>query len=291
MSNAAQAAIAAAVAQAAKQTNVNEATKGGGGYEQPEMGLTVITLLGYIEVGIQPHEFTDPKKGKVVEDKDTALFIFELNGGKNKAKIVEKEDGEKITVAKRMTVRLPISRNEKAHYYKLFKALNYSGEYTHPAQCVGLHYVVKVEGGKSEKTGNEWRSLKGPSGYAIQPPIVMNAEGDEVAVPKPAIIGEPKVFLWDFAGKEMWDSLYIDGEYPARKDEKTGKEYPAKSKNVLQNQIKEAKNFMGSPIQKLLGDEALDLSNSPVSESGDELLAGSEPAAETGDDPLADLMG
>jgi hypothetical protein len=50
----------------------------------------------------------------------------------------------------------------------------------------------------------------------------------------------------------MWDSLYIDGKYDDRKDEKTGVVTPGKSKNVFQEKIRGAVNFKGSPIAELL---------------------------------------
>jgi hypothetical protein len=51
----------------------------------------------------------------------------------------------------------------------------------------------------------------------------------------------------------MWDSLFIDGEYPERKDEKTGAVIsPAKSKNVIQNKIRSAKNWATSPLSAIV---------------------------------------
>jgi len=54
--------------------------------------------------------------------------------------------------------------------------------------------------------------------------------------------------VWDAATKEMWDSLFIDGEYE-----------DGKTKNVFQEIITKAKNFPGSPIHSILqgvyGDE------------------------------------
>jgi hypothetical protein len=69
---------------------------------------------------------------------------------------------------------------------------------------------------------------------------------------------------------EQWGSLYIEGEYRERKDDKTGVVTPAKCKNTLQNKIKGAVNFIGSPIHTLLvaGGVALDLPN--VGEDPDE---------------------
>ena len=57
-----------------------------------------------------------------------------------------------------------------------------------------------------------------------------------------------KAFVWDFADAKMWDSIFIEGEYSERKDEKTGKvTAEAKSKNAIQLEIAKALNFKGMP--------------------------------------------
>lgn len=256
-----QAAIQTAIAKAASQTDQGKAVKGGGDYQPPKAGLSIITLVGYIEQGVHLHEI--PNKPSY-ESNDVQL-IFELNGGANKA---EEVDGKLI--AKRITVTEKLSQNEKANYLKIFNAMNYDGQATHGAQLLGKHFLADVfvtEG----KDKNMYASLKGPNGYTIRAPIVIKGDPldpenqTKVAVPAPVRAqADNKVFLWDYASQEMWDSLFIDGEYEARKDEKTGKEYPAKSKNVIQNKIKEALNWKGSPMQKILGEEALSLTDSPL---------------------------
>lgn len=299
------AAVLAAIEEQAKVKDVNEVVKGGGGeYEQPPVGRATATLIGYIEVGIQKREWTDKGK-KQSKNEDTALLIWELAGGKYKPKEVE-IDGATVLIPYRMTMKLAISQNEKAHYYKVFKMLNYSGQYRIPAQCVGNHYLIHIFGGEREDK-TEWRSLKGPNGFLIEAPQVttlIDPAGDPtdqdnirvVPVPKPTPISEQRVFLWEFCDKGQWDSLYIDGEYPA----KDGK--PAVSKNKFQNMIREAQNFAGSPIQKLLGDQALDLSSSPLAGNTDATPSSSDSAPSTvsagqvnmaggaADDALADLV-
>lgn len=262
-----QAAVQAAIAKAASQSNHAEAKGGGGDYEPPKAGLSIITLIGYLEIGVHKHEI--PNKPSY-ESNDVQL-IFELNGGVNKAELV---DGKLI--AKRITVTEKLSQNEKAHYFKLFNAMNYDGQATHGAQLVGKHFLADVFVDKG-KNGNSYASLKGPNGYTVRAPIVIKGDPldpenqEKVVVPAPARANaDNKVFLWDYASKEMWDLLYIDGEYEAKaaapaKDGKPAKAaQPARSKNVLQNKIREALNWVGSPIQKILGDEALNLEESPL---------------------------
>ena len=63
-------------------------------------------------------------------------------------------------------------------------------------------------------------------------------------VPVPERLSPRKVFLWNKPNKATWDSLFIDGTY-----EKDGETV---SKNFLQDTIKKALNFEGSPIEEML---------------------------------------
>jgi hypothetical protein len=253
-----QAAIQAAISKAAAQSNHGEATKGGGDMEPAKAGLTILTLVSYIEVGVQLHEIPN----KPSWESNDVLLVFEMNGGANKAIEV---DGK--LYPKRVEVQEKLSQNEKANYLKLFNSMNYDGQCTHGSQLVGKHFLSQVY-----VNDKGYPSLKGPNGYAISAPIVIKGDPldpeQQTKVPVPAPVRSDntnRVFLWDYACQEMWDTIFIDGEYEARKDEKTGKEYPAKSKNKFQLLIQKALNYKGSPIQKLLGEEALSLADSPLS--------------------------
>ena len=275
--------IAAAIEQAAKQgPNMTQAQTGGGSYEPPAEGTCIATLVGYIEIG--KHLDKSPKFGDKIKEK--VQLIFELAGGKNQPK--ENEDGTKTP--HRITVTETLSLNEKANFFKLFKKLNYNGEATHCSQLLGKHWLVTVHHthkgeGNDRKT---FANLRTEDGYTFRPPVRIVGDelaGDhqEVPVPAPERLSELRLFLWDFPSKPMWDSLYIDGEYPERTDEKTGKVIsPAKSKNVIQTKIKSALNWADSPMAELLGAGELDLEDTapPAVES-------KSTAAE--DDPLAGL--
>ena len=79
-----------------------------------------------------------------------------------------------------------------------------------------------------------------------------------MAIPKPVVHSAFRLFLWDVPSKEMWDSLYIDGTYPAKIDDKTKAViYPERSKNVIQEKILSAVNFKGSPLADIIGEDAL----------------------------------
>lgn len=285
MSNAVNAAVAAAIAKAAEQTNQGEAV-GGGDYVPPKAGLSVVTLVGYVEIGIHQHDIPN----KPSWDSNDVQLIFELNGGANKA---EEVDGKLI--AKRITVTEKLSSNEKANFFKIFNQLNYDGTATHMAQLVGKHYLAMVYNDKSSDGKKVFASLKGPNGYSFQAPVVFKGDPldpenqTKVPVPAPKVSSEPRVFLWDYACKEMWDALYIDGSYEA----KDGK--PAKSKNVIQDKIRSAKNFATSPIKAILGEEALDLAESPLADTSDltaevQVADKSETVGEAAADPLDGLL-
>lgn len=300
MSNVAQAAIAAALAKAAQQNDQRVATAGGGAYEQPKPGLSIVTLVGYIEIGIQTHTV----KNKPPYDSNDVQLVFELNGGVNKGEVVEGK-----LVCKRLTVTEKLSTNEKANFFKIFNQLNYDGQATHMTQLLGKHFLAHVYVEKGSD-GNDYASFKGPNGYNFSAPVVIKGDPldpeNQTKVPVPApqrSDAENKVFLWDYACKEMWDLIYIDGEYEAQpaKDGKPAK--PARSKNKFQEKIRQAKNFATSPIKAILGEEALDLSDSPLTSDplvgvvdqpdeqavADAAVSTPAQAAAAAEDPLAGL--
>lgn len=260
--------VQAAIAAAAAQTpNMNEAQKGGGGeWTPPAAGRCLVTLIGYIEKGIQvvaPSK-TDPVKFPGGDEEQVDL-IFELSGKGHEPKEI---DGK--FYPERITVTLKKSLNEKAWFYRIFKVLNWDSTCTHFAQLVGRHFMATVvhTKGKGDKV---WAGFKLPAaqggGYTFAAPTY-NPVDPETQLPdmtitkefpKPRIYSELRVFLWDYATRAMWDSLYIEGKYDERKDDKGNVISPARSKNVIQEKIKAAKNFPGSPIAEILGDEVLNV--------------------------------
>ena len=255
----------AIVNQAANESvNLAEASKGGGGATPPAAGTCIATLVGYIELGRRV------KKGfKGAPDKKVrrARWIFELAGGVNPHTVTE--DGNKL--AKRITVNTWLPEpgkkpSDKSGFYKLFSALNHTKDpnIKIPAQLLGKHWKVVVsqekftpEGGGEEIVYGSIGS--GQEGYRISPPhIDITGEdgmptGEVKVIQAPEVISQLRLFLWDYASKEMWDSLFIDGEYEEVKDEKTGKvTKPAKSKNVIQEEIQQALDWEGSPMYNIL---------------------------------------
>lgn len=274
--------VAAAVAQAAAQgPDMTKAQKGGGGeYTPPAAGPTRLRLVGYFELGLQADEYQGKPKNR-----DKVQLVFELSGPKHPAKV--NDDGSTTPI--RMTITESYSLNDKSNFWKLFQKMNYDGSATHIAQLLGKAFrgtvYHKVKGDKT------YANLRNDDGYSITAPYYQDPETGEERV---LAVAEPitplKVFLWNFATKEMWDSIFIDGEYPAKTDEKTGEVIlPAKSKNVIQNAIRSALNWSTSPMAAILaagGEPDLPGAEAPARSEEDQ-QAGAEADAGASADPLA----
>lgn len=246
---------AKATAESGKDMTKAQAGGGGGEYEPPKAGFCLLRLVGYFEIGRQHGTF---QGAPVIKDK--VQLVFELSGPNHQPK--ELEDGTKIP--HRITIEENYSLNEKAKFFKLFQRLNYKGEATHMVQLVGeafkgkiIHREYKRKDGKPGVAVDLYDKASGT--YTIDAPRTEVTDPDtgmptgEVRVLNvPPAITVPKAFLWDFADKAMWDSIFIDGEYPERKNDKGEVTAPARSKNVIQNAIKSAVNFKGSPIYAVL---------------------------------------
>lgn len=289
--------IQAAIAQAAEQgPDMSQASTGGGGtYTPPNKGKCVAILVGYIELGRQK---------KVYQGKESfprkADFIFELQGGSNPVEL--SEGGDRIV--KRITVNVAMPEpgklpNEKSGYYKLFDALNYDAQARHPSQLLGRHFIADVQHDvvPDRKDATKTVTFAGlgsaQTRYFIEKPVILQGDmlagtQQEVAVACPDRVSALRLFLWDFPSKQMWDSLFIEGEYPERKDEKTGAVVsPAKSKNVIQAKIRGAKDWAESPMAEILGAGELDLPDTSVPDAlatGTSTTTGAAAA-----DPLAGL--
>lgn len=278
---------------AAESVDLTEASKGGGGATPPAAGTCIATLVGYIELGRRV------KKGyKGAADKKVrkARWIFELAGGTNPH--TKNEEGVKF--AKRITVNTWLPEpgkkaSDKSGFYKLFSALNHAKDpaIRIPAQMLGAHVKVIVSQEKFTPNGGDeitYGSIgSAQDGFRISPAqIDITGEdgmptGEVRIIPAPEVISSQRCFLWEYATQEMWDSLFIDGEYEAVEAADGKPARPAKSKNVIQLEIKEALDWVGSPMQQILADGGeLD-----TEELADVDAAGSDAA---GEDPLAGML-
>lgn len=224
---------------AAKGGNQSVASAGGGDYTPPPGGVTGARLVGYYEVGQHQGEYKGAPKVN-----NTVKLVFELIGAKHPPKEV---DGQKIPT--RLTMTMNLSTNEKAGFYKLFSRLR--TEETHMVQLLGkpvlleVKHAVRGEGASKRTYANIDRdSVRKPT-YQQLNPATQELE-DKVLEVGPALtpLG---MFVWDFATPEMWDSIFIAGEWEERKDDKGTVIAPAKSKNVLQAEIASALNFKALP--------------------------------------------
>lgn len=220
------------------------ASGGGGDYTPPAEGQTGARIVGYFEIGKHESEYQGQKKAN-----DEVLIVFELIGKKHPPR--ENQDGTKTPV--RVTLRLNLSTNEKAGYFKMFSALR--TEEKHFVQLLGKPVLLNVVHEKGKK--DEKKIFAKIDKATIRKPIiqvpVLDDDGaptgdlqDQVFPVGPAV-SELKAFVWDFADPEMWDSVYIPGEYPERKDDSGKVIAEARSKNDIQLKIASALNFKGLP--------------------------------------------
>lgn len=239
-------------AAAATGPNMTEAVASGGSYTPPAAGVARLRFVEYIELGV--HEETvkgEKKKSERVQ------LTFELSG----PKYVPEEGQSPMTIS----FRLPLSLNEKANFYKLFTRMNYKGTATHMAELLGEDFLGtivhnEVGTGADKKV---YANLRNNDGFTIRAPFV-DAMNDETGdIEQKRVTADPvrvpvKCFIWALAGdpkfgKPMWDSIFIDGSWPDRKDEKTGEVTPGKSKNWVQEVIRRALNFKGSDLEAIAG--------------------------------------
>lgn len=273
---------------AKKGTNQQEAQKGGGDYTPPPEGACFLRLVGYVEIG--KHRSTWQNNVKI---KDKVHMVFEVSG-KNYPP-VETDNGP---VPIRIPVKETLSLSEKANFFKLFNAMrNGREDITHMAQMLGEGFIGRIYHhtfpGRDGKDVTIAR-LRNDAGYSIRPPYREDPEtGESVKVRVPDAISPLRLFVWDLADKDMWDSLFIDGEYD-----------DGRTKNIFQAAILEAENFEGSPIHAILsgadGDDPGDSGpedtpdvpeEAPEEEAKPKARAKNKPKAATKakDDPLAGI--
>lgn len=241
---------AQAIAEGADQT---VAKTGGSGGEPPAAGPCNLRLVGYIEQGKHEKEFQGKKKVQEI-----VTLIFELSG-KNHPPI-ETENG---VFPHRIEVTENLSLNDKARFFKLFRTLNYKGTAKHCAELLGEAFRGKVIHRKYKTAAGQERVAadlfdKEIGAFTITPPRVevVDEDGQPTGEYRAVKVADPispiRGFLWNYATKETWDTLFIDGEYEERRDEAGKVIAPARSKNKYQLKIAAALNYKGSPIEKLL---------------------------------------
>lgn len=228
-------ALGEAVAATGKDLNIQTS---GEGYEPPAAGPTRLRFVSYVELGVHT------KKSKLYGDKTKpmARFTFELSGPLHPAKEIE---GKKYPHL--ISFEEPIGTGAKNNYSKLFKLM--AAEYPDVKNFVQLlgkafrgtvfHREYKV--GDQTRIAAELKSKE--SGYSIKG---LNYVDEETGQPKVAKVDAPlgdiQAFVWDEGDDlDFWDSLYIAGQYD-----------DGGTKNKIQEKIKRAENFVGSPVYTAL---------------------------------------
>lgn len=259
---------AAAAAAGADQTKVT--TGGGGDYTPPAAGPASLRFVAYIEVGKQKKKVQGKEKIQ-----NEVHLAFELSGRNHPPTVLD--DGTKRPHI--IWLKENLSLNEKARFKKLFARMNYKGEAQHLVQLLGeafrgdvIHRTWKGADGKERTEAELYNKAEGTFTIrAPRSPILDEETGEDTGEFRVIKVDPPitpvKAFLWEHCDMDQWNSLFIDGEWPERKDDKGVVTAPAKSKNVLQNRIKLAVNFKGSPMYNLLATNggSLDI---PDAESG-----------------------
>ncbi len=276
----------------------------GGGdftYELLALGKHRARLISYVELGEHPQK---AYQGAEKPPADMVMLKFQFL---DKRDIKDRDDG-KGQYAPTKTVFLKKSYHEKAAFRKLFEKMrNGNSSIKNMAQMVGsweglieVQYsvgtgdsrrVIKTktayeeakaayEADKKNKDLRIWDNIRDDEGFLVSAAMKpkLDDEGDEtgefVPVKVPPHIGGLQFFLWDNPQPQFWESIFIDGTYT----KKEGDKEVEVSKNRLQNQIKEALNYEGSPIQIMLeGDIDLAAAGDNGDSAADEIEDDDEP--------------
>lgn len=260
------------------------ASASGGDFEPAAAGLTGARLVGYYELGQHEEDYQGVKK-KI----NKVQLVFELIGKKHPPKEV---DGVKYPV--RLSTDLAISTSDRAKFFQIFSRCRTDEK--NFVQLIGKPFLLEVTHTK-KKRGDKEVTYANINRDSIRKPVVQVPNGDGEIEDQPyevaPAITDLKVFVWDFADAEMWDSIFIAGQYDERKDDKGAVTAPARSKNRIQLEIASALNFKSLPCydyaaSKLAGDGAVSREDA---ESLDNEIGDAERPARTAEDPDDPMKG
>lgn len=241
-----------------KGLDQSEVTAGGGfEFEVPAAGMVFVRLVEYVELGKQSKTFKDPKSGKeTTSDKDMVRLGFELRSKNHPATNEETKRDKPLMIRETMA----LSMNEKATFYKLFLKMRQATgvlDAKHMVQLMDkpMKATIYHNQGKGENAGKTYANLKQDGVYSFVRPVLINETDEgviETPVNVPPALNPQRVLIWDLADKEQWDSLFIDGKWDDRVNDK-GETVPGKTKNWIQEGLKTAKNWKGSPASLVAG--------------------------------------
>lgn len=223
---------------ATQGVDMTKVQSGGGGastYVPPPPGLALLRLVGYVECGIQHSVYLGQEKNAA-----KVQLVFELHGKNYPPREFQGE-----IIPQRITVIENLSLHEKSNFRKIFDSMRGGDESVrHFSQLLGRGFMGRVFNEKNAKDPTKtYARLRDANGYQITQAFQDDAvTGERRSITVPPAISKLRLFIWDFADKEMWDSIYIDGDYgPGQR-----------TKNVFQEMILKANNFKGSPIDRAL---------------------------------------
>jgi hypothetical protein len=224
--------------------DMTKAVAGGGDYTPPAAGVCRLRFFSYVELG--KHEKTIKGQKKVQE---RVRLGFEISGPNHPPR----EDGTPMTIFIEETKSL----NEKANFFKLFTRMNHAGKAKHIVGLLGEGYLATIyhrsykDSQGTDRVAAELRAKGEP--YDIRPTSFQNpATGQTDVVAVDPLKSPEQCLLWDRPDLEQWASIFVEGEYPERKDDSGKVTKPASSKNVIQARIMKALNFKGSAVETLL---------------------------------------
>lgn len=223
-------------------------------------GTAFVRFASYIESGNHAQEFQGKKKDPALEFKLGFVVVGGVGmnlAGEKEAFVLDPEHPPTIS-----TFDTAQTQFEKSKAMAYFKAINVNKDATHFVQKLGALYALPISVKKHKTTGKDQQDIN----FANLQPAVDPLTAEPYTMPE-LKDDQVQVFLWDRPAnltdeqyKAMWDSIHIEGEWEAIKDEKTGEiTKPKRSKNFLQEKCLRALNFAGSALEQLLSSSGADI--------------------------------
>lgn len=241
--------------------------------ELPKEGACLLRLFGYIELG----RFESRTAGHKPAFK--CMNLFEISSKKH---LIENAEGKKVP--QKFTLRMNKGKTAKSGFKKVFNQMNKAcgGGMQHMFQMFGMPFMGKIYHNTVGEGDNKvtYANLDNEGAYSFEAPVMedpLSEDGELKQIPVMELYHEKIGFLWepdpehisDEEYVEMWDSLFIEGEHEPDKDGKV------KSKNWIQETIKENIEWNGSRLQGLV-EEDLDISDFETTPANLEAAAGGD---------------
>ena len=234
---------------AASGDDLNQEKKYGFERKLAREGVALLRLRDYLEMGVQM------PKNKQHKPSLQCRLTFELLHPEHMIAPEGKDPFPGI-----ITIIVSYAGKKGSYYRNLFNAMNYDGTKSHFAQMLGDAFLGTIH--HTETNGVKYANLNDSNRvWTIGAPRVTDVINNVATeVPIPEMHGEPRLFVWENVGtsdkqiKEMWDSIYIDGE-----------NNDGESKNWIQKTISSDENI------EWAGSRTAEVVNAGIVELPDEL--------------------